>query len=387
MDYTGVTSPKFSVPTSKKKDIAKLFLVIMTTTLVTALVLLNRSQDAQRKKADTLSQTVAVQSIPVSGELEASGVVVALRRTNISPASPGRIRRLLFKEGDKVKAGQLLAVMEDDEQRSRVLQRQAELEGAISEQIGDRKKLRRYERLLSQAVVSPDEVDELRKTSQKSDYRVLEVKERLNEAQIVLDKQYIRAPFSGIITQLFAELSEYVAPATSASTGAGATSTTIAELSKGLEVEAKIPESDLLNISTGQQVRITSNAFPKKVFMGTVKSISPRAVSADNVISFPVRIDLNEGSSGLRPEMNVSVYFIKSKSRNTLAIPLAAVELSKSGQGSVYVYREKQNPERRAVEIGVVKDSMVEIISGLKTGERVFIAPPEKAESSPSTSK
>lgn len=365
-----------------KTRAGKAQVAVITLVLLSGGILLQKTRQAQQKATDLLAQTVVVNQAPVSGEIEASGIVVALRRINISPAAPGRIRRLVFKEGDTVRAGQLLAVMENDQERSRVLQIEAELEGATAEQDADKKKLERFEKLLREAAVSPDEVDELRKKRARSVSTVVEVKERLREAQAQLDKTFVRAPFSGIITQQFAEVFEYVAPATSASSGAGATSTSIAELSKGLEVEAKIAEADLLSINVGQRSRITSNAFPGKVFSGTVKSISPRAVSADNVISFPIRILLSDGSNSLRPEMNVAVSFIQSSSRRTLAVPMAAIETTKNGESSVYVLSRQAIPERRLVKTGTVNNSTVEIVSGLKSGERVFIAPPDKTSES-----
>lgn len=344
--------------------------------------LILRQREARLIEARQQSQTVEVKREDLSVRTEASGVVVAVRRINISPASPGRIRELRMQEGDRVNAGQLLAVMENDEAQSRVNQLEAALEGALAEKDADSKRLKRFDNLLRDGAVSPDQVDELQKNLSRSIAKVNETREQLSEAKSLLDRSYIRAPFSGIITQLFAEVAEYVAPATSASSGAGATSTTIAELSRGLEVEAKIPESNLLNIEARQRAAIESDAFPGEVFNGEVISVSPRAVASDNVITFPVTVRLLDGYRRLRPEMNVRVRFLGDDIKNALTIPLAAVETLKDGSTVVQVRTPDGKPESRGIQLGAVVGSQVQVLRGLEAGEKIFLTPPKTTQES-----
>lgn len=344
-------------------------------------MLLNRQRQQAALLAIEQQSTVSVQREPLLIETEASGVVIATRRINISPAAPGRIRELRLREGDRVAKGQLLAIMENDEGGFRVGQLEAELEGAIAERDADKRRLSRFEELLREEAVSPDEVDELRKNLSRSTARIGETDQRLREAKMLLERSYIRAPFSGIITQLFAETSEFVAPATSASSDVGATSSTIAELSRGLEVQAKIPEASLLRVSRGQQVMIESDAFLGEAFTGVVSSISPRAVANDNVITFPVNIELKDGFTRLRPQMNVRVKFLGKQSDKQIMIPLAAVETQKDGKTVVYILGSTGKPEQRFISLGVVSGARVQIVHGLKEGERVFLTPTNQNQS------
>lgn len=361
----------------KRRRITLLTLILLGLGLgVGSGFLINRQRQIAIKTAIEQSRTVRVQKEPLLVETEASGVVVATRRVNISPAAPGRISELRLREGDRVTKGQLLAVMENDEGRFRVRQLEAELEGSIAERDADSRRLTRFEELLREGAVSPDDVDELRKNLSRSNAKVSETDQRLREARMLLERSYIRAPFTGIITQLFAETSEFVAPATSASSDAGATSSTIAELSRGLEVEAKIPEASLLRVSPGQQVAIESDAFVGESFTGVVRSISPRAVSSDNVITFPVTVGLKDGFSRLRPQMNVKVKFLSNMPERQIMIPLAAVETLKDGMTVVRVKEPTTGrSETRPVSLGVVSGARVQIVSGLQEGEEIFLAP------------
>jgi HlyD family secretion protein len=359
---------------SKKFQIISIGLLVAGVIVGGGSVLL-RKREARLLEAQQQSRTVEVKRESLSVRTEASGVVVAVRRINISPASPGRIQKLMLREGDQVRAGELLAVMENDEAQSRVKQLEAALEGANAEKEADSRRLERFERLLRDGAVSPDQVDELRKNVTRSIANVDETRAQLREAKSLLERSYIRAPFSGIITQLFAEVSEYVAPATSASSGAGATSTTIAELSRGLEVEAKIPESNLLNIKAGQRAKIESDAFPGEEFNGEVISVSPRAVASDNVITFPVTVRLLDGYSRLRPEMNVRVRFLGDDIKDALTVPLAAVETLKDGSTIVQVRTSDGKSETRTIQLGAVSGSQVQVVRGLNAGEKIFLTP------------
>jgi len=361
---------------SSRKRTAWLALALGVGALSISAGFLLRKQGERSTQLSTSQQsTFIAQKQPLKIETEASGVVIAIRKINISPAAPGRISELRLREGDRVRQGQLLAIMENDEGSYRVRQLEAELAGSIAEQDADSRRLSRFEKLLQEGAVSPDNVDELRKNLSRSSARVSEVKQRLNESKMLLERSYIRAPFSGIITQLFAETSEFVAPATSASSDVGATSSTIAELSRGLEIQAKIPEASLLRVNQGQQVIIESDAFIGERFRGVVSSISPRAVANDNVITFPVNIELKDGFSRLRPQMNVKVKFLSSRSEEQIMIPLAAVETQKDGKTVIYVQSPSGKPEKRFISLGVVSGARVQVVNGLKEGEKVFLTP------------
>lgn len=215
----------------------------------------------------------------------------------------------------------------------------------------------------------------------QAEAEVAQAKAQLLYYQTQLKNTFIRAPFAGTITRRFAQEGDFVTPTTSASTSDGATSTSIAELSSGLEVEAKVPEASIARIKPGQQVEIRSDSYPDDVFKGAVRLIAPRAVQENqqnsNVTSFRVKVILHTGQQQLKTGMNVKLSFKGDSLRNALVVPLAAIVTKKDGQTGVLVLDENNQVQFRPVSVGSTSGDKVQIIEGVKKGERILMRPPE----------
>ena len=212
---------------------------------------------------------------------------------------------------------------------------------------------------------------------------VAEVEAQLKQQQVQLGDTIIRAPFSGVVTQKYATPGGYVSPATSASNDASATSTSIIALAKGLEVIAKVPEVDIPHVKVGQKVEIMVDAYGDEVFHGHVRLISPEAVVEQNVTSFKVRVDIDTGIEKLRSGMNVNnVTFIGKTIRNALLIPQETI-VTQQGKTGVMVPDTNNQPVFRPVTIGVSVDSQIQVLQGLKAGDRVFNDLPQDQQPKP----
>lgn len=209
---------------------------------------------------------------------------------------------------------------------------------------------------------------------------VASVEAQLKQQQVQLEDTIIRAPFAGIITQRYATVGGFVSPAVSASSSASATSTSIVALAKGLEVLANVPEVDIPQIKQGQKVEITVDAYPDEIFHGQVRLIAPEAVVEQNVTSFQVRVTVNKGSEKLRSGMNVSeVIFLGNNIQNALLIPQELI-VTRKGKTGVWLLGEKNQPEFNLVKIGANIDNEVQVLDGLKAGDRIFIDIPKTKE-------
>jgi HlyD family secretion protein len=206
---------------------------------------------------------------------------------------------------------------------------------------------------------------------------VQRAKAELAQYQVQFNNTIIRAPFSGIITRRFAQAGEFVTPTTAASSGEGATSTSIVELSSGLEIEAKVPEANIAKIQKGQSVEIHTDAQPNQVVQGQVQLITPRAISENNITSFRVKIVILTGQQALKPEMNVRIAIQSQPIRNARLIPLAAVMNQGKEQNIVYVLGKKNQPEKRTITLGVSSADKVQVVKGLNERDRVFTTPPQ----------
>lgn len=212
-----------------------------------------------------------------------------------------------------------------------------------------------------------------------SEAEVAQAAAQLRSYQTQLEDTQIRAPFAGTITRKFASEGDFVTPTTSASSSDGATSASIAELSQGLEVEAKIPEASIARIKPGQQVEIRSDAYYDKSFKGRVRLVAPRAIqdSQENkVTSFRVKVLLQTGQDLLKSGMNVKLSFLGDKIPNALVVPLAAIVTQKDGQTGVWIQNEKQ-AKLRPVTVGSVSGDQIQILNGVAKGERILLSPPQ----------
>jgi HlyD family secretion protein len=200
---------------------------------------------------------------------------------------------------------------------------------------------------------------------------------QLAALRVQLEDTIVRAPFSGIITQRYADPGAFVTPTTSASATASATSTSIVALAEGLEILANVPEVDLTQIYVNQSVKIVADSYPDRVFEGKVRLIAPEAVKEQNVTSFQVRISLVDGLAELRSGMNVDVTFLGKVLKSAIVVPTAAI-VTLEGRTGLLVPGTDKVPLFRPVVIGSTVGNQTEILEGLEPGEQVFLdLPPE----------
>jgi HlyD family secretion protein len=195
---------------------------------------------------------------------------------------------------------------------------------------------------------------------------------QLQSASSQLRDSTVVAPFAGLITQRYASVGAFVTPTTSASTSTSATSTSIVALAKDMEVKAKVPEVDIGKIKVGQKVEITADAFSDKPYQGTVRLVAPEAVVEQNVTSFEVRVALDTGKEVLKSGMNVNAIFSGKRTNNALTIPTVSIS-AKRGQTGVYVPGTNNEPIFKVIKVGASVRDKVQVLEGLKAGDRVFI--------------
>ena len=211
----------------------------------------------------------------------------------------------------------------------------------------------------------------------QAEAEVAQAQAELDGMQIQLDKKTVRAPFNGIITRRYAEAGDYVDSTTAASETEGATSTSIGELSSGLEIEAKIPEANIAQIKLGQPVDIKVDAYGNETFKGEVSLIAPRAIKENNVTSFRVKVALKTGQEQLKSGMNTRLTFNDEPVKNAITIPLAAVVTNSDGETGVYVSGNEGKAEFKTIKLGKASGNSVQILSGLSKGDRIFTSPPD----------
>lgn len=205
---------------------------------------------------------------------------------------------------------------------------------------------------------------------------VAQAQAELSAVQVQFDETVVRAPFDGLITRRFAEAGDFVTPTTAASSSDGAASTSIAELSSGLEIEAKVPEANIAKLRVGQAAEIRSNAYPGQVFAGEIKLIAPRAIRDNQITVFRVKVALKTGQAELRAGMNVRITFIGDPVNDALVVPLAAVVTRPDGETGVYLHSEGGAPSFQPIQLGITTGAHAQVIEGVASGDLVLIEPP-----------
>nr|WP_255510798.1 efflux RND transporter periplasmic adaptor subunit [Cyanobium sp. LEGE 06113] len=316
--------------------------------------------------------TVLAQSGDLPGVVSASGELEAVKRVNVSPKRQGVLQELFVEEGDQVQAGQALARMDSGDLADRLNELRAQLQSAQAQLMRSRSELERNEKLFEENAISLSDYNTVRSTFLVDEAAAEAARQRLAARKVEQADLIVRAPFAGVITQRFADPGSFVTPTTAASATAGATSSSIVELAQGLEVVAKVPESDIGRIRLAQQASVRVDAFPDRRFEVVVKRITPRAVKLNNVTSFDVVLRFLEPQPDLRIGMTADVDFRTGQVQAETLVPTVAI-VTEDGRPGVLLVDKDRQPLFQPVELGISGGKDTQILSGLEAGTRVFI--------------
>jgi HlyD family secretion protein len=337
---------------------------------------LNSNRSGGRDLSD---YTVEATRGSLPGVITASGELEAIRRVNVSPKRQGLLDDLLVDEGDRVEQGQVVARMDRGDFQDRMDELQALARQAKADYEAKASDFKRRQSLFANGVISKEDRDDYRARYLSSKANFEAAQERIQQRDIEGNELLIRAPFSGVITERYAEPGSFVTPTTTASSNAGATSSSIVELSQGLEVTAKVPESDIGRIKIGQVANVRVDAFPDQSFAAEVRDIAPRAEKTNNVISFEVELTLLDPPPILRIGMTADVNFQTGRTAASTLVPTVAI-VTEDGKPGVLLVGKNDQPTFQSIELGSSGGSQSAILSGVKPGTRVFIDLPPWAK-------
>jgi len=326
--------------------------------------------------------------------LTGKGYVTARRRATVSSKVTGKVIEVNVEEGMAVRKGQVLARLDDSTLQAALGLYRAQLEAA-KRQIPEsevrleqaRVQLQRQERLRKEGLNTPNDIDNAKAEVDSLVARIASAQETVKVAesqiamqQTAIDDTVIRAPFSGIALSKDAQPGEMVSPV---SAGGGFTRTgisTIVDMSS-LEIEVDVNESYINRVSAGQPVTAVLDAYPGFEIPASVIAVVPTADRQKATVL--VRIGFKKLDPRILPDMGVGVTFLReadasaasqSAAQSVTLVPQGAV---KTDSGTTFVFLVNgQTVERRAVKIGGTDGDRVEVLAGLKGGDRIVIAPP-----------
>ncbi len=325
--------------------------------------------------------------------LDASGYVVARRQAAVASKITGKMVELDIEEGDRIKAGQVIAKLDDTNIRAALNAARAQQEyaeaGLAETQVNLNNAQRDYarqkslanEHFVSQAVVdnSQTSVDALRAQLATQRVNVQVAQRNVQLAERNLDDTIVRAPFAGVVIAKSAQVGEIVSPL---SAGGGFTRTGIGTIvdMDSLEVEVDVNEAYIGRVQPGQAVESVLNAYPDWRIPSHVIAIIPTADRAKATVKVRIGLDLKDAR--IVPDMGVRVSFLqdsKAPDENQplargVLIPKAALR-DEGGQPVVFVFNA-QKAQRRPVTLGGSVGEDRQVQSGLSAGESVIVDPP-----------
>ena len=307
---------------------------------------------------DTLvvKPTVNVTNPPL---LTATGYLVADRQSKITPKISGKVVRLNFAVGDKVTAGQVLAVLESTNLQAQLDETNAALQQADRE-------WKRQSAMWRDGVTTRAQLD-----GAEAQYK--QARARVDQIRINMQDMVVRAPFAGTIATKNTEVGEVISSVMMGQVGgtlpAGAICTLV-DLNT-LEVVADVNESSIGQLREGQAAEVSVDAFPNQKWKGVLRQIIPTADRAKATVQVKVRI-IDPGDR-LLPEMSSSVSFLQSERTDAEMHEPAKIWLPASAvvNGHVAVVGADKHVALRNVTTGAVREKRIEITSGVNAGDRV----------------
>lgn len=290
------------------------------------------------KYINTTGTAKATQEVTLSTEM------AGLYRLQNNPAT-GRA----FKLGDRVKAGQVIVKLEDQEYVNNIAIDAQKLNLEIAEQ--------EYEKQKSLYEKGGVTLRELR----NSEVSAKNAKYNFDNAQVRISRMSIVAPFAGIITDL-----PYFTQGTKVTSGTAVA--TLMSYDK-MYMEINLPEKNISDIQTGQNVIITNYTLAEDTLKGIVSELSP-AISTETR-TFEGKLVIDNPELHLRPGMFVKADIIVARKDSALVIPKNII-LS-SNRGKVVFVVEQNTARERRITIGLENQDYAEVISGLKMNERLVI--------------
>jgi HlyD family secretion protein len=360
--------------------------------------------------------------------LSATGYIVAHHKIQVASKVVGKVAWIGVEKGDRVRQGQVIARLEDDEYRAQLQQTKgklASLEARLQELLNgsrpeeievakanlDREKadlanakisLDRMERLLKDQVMSQQNFDDARArydaqaarvASLDKTYQLVKIGPRQEQiaqvrgdieqikgevafAETQQSNTVIRAPITGTILERIVEKGEFVTTGFVGERGAKGYVVSMADLDD-LQVELDINQNDFAKLSPKQRGAIRTDAYRDRTYQGFIEEIAPEANRQKATVQVKVKVLNPDGD--LRPDMNASVDFLseapaagaaKETSKPAVYVPPAAVR-----DGAVFVLLNGQ-AIRRPIKTGGTTSQGLRVEDGLIGGEEVIVNPP-----------
>jgi HlyD family secretion protein len=356
---------------------------------------------------------VAVERGDLAKSVVATGRIEPIAKVEIKSKANGIVKELKVDVGAKVMVGQVLVELDRDNLAARLREAQAALGGAqasltaagaeleknkVEAEGPDvpfaRRNVERADRLFKDALISRQQVEDAQSLLDQAVNRQLAARTQLGvgqarvsqaraaaaasqaaleRAEEEFNNATIRSPIDGMVLARPVEIGSPV----SSILNLGANGTLVMVLGdiSRVYVKGNVDEADIGTVRMGQAARIKVETFRDKQFEGRITQISPMGTDKDNVISFEVKVSIDNSAGELLANMTANAEIILEQHKNTLIVPEAAVVYDSKRNASVDVVApgSKTGKERRPIKVGVSNGTKTQVLSGLTEGQKVVL--------------
>jgi RND family efflux transporter MFP subunit len=307
-------------------------------------------------------KTAAVEMRDVELTYTAEAVVEAVRQSTVSAQIAGRIVELRFDVGDYVKKGEIIARIDERAATQALAASEAQVRQAEAALRNARAEFERSKQLVAQKFLSQAALDKAEAEYKAAQARVTALLAGAGQAQTERSFATIIAPYSGLVSARHVELGEMAVPGKPLMTGFDPGT---------LRVTATVPQAQVAAIQAGARARVevpSSGKWVDATQLTVIPAADPRTHTTQ------VRLGLPADVRGIYPGIYARAHFVTGRAA-ALLVPRTAV-LQRSEVTAVYVIGESGSPQLRQVRLGTAGDEhSVEVLAGLKPGERVALEP------------
>lgn len=355
----------------------------------------------KESNSDQQLRTALVEQGDIVIKITDTGKVESVTMVDLKSELAGEVKKLFVEEGDSAKPGNdLVLIQQESSQAQQVAQARASVENTKLDLEEAEKNLKRKKKLYEEGYIAKKDVEDAEKLFKSSKIRndlaekelwlVLGESESISTqdlaAKMLAAKTYdsviIKSPISGTIINIWVEEGEIITSGTKALGDGGTTIMTIADLSN-LIIKADINEVDVNKIKAGQKVKIGFDAIRGTVYQGTVKKIALAGSLKQNIVVYPVEIEIQKPDEMIRLGMTADLDIILKSAKNVLYVPKEAIK-RRDGRNAVEIIKDGKRILQPVVT-GLEDDVKIEIKKGLEQGAKVVISQfgrqlPERSE-------
>tara|TARA_A100000164_G_scaffold83901_1_gene71657 strand:+ start:404 stop:1621 length:1218 start_codon:yes stop_codon:yes gene_type:complete len=332
--------------------------------------------------------------------IDASGSVEAISSIEIKSKASGEILYLGAEVGDKVNKGDVLARIDQRTPSNILSQAEADIGVSKVKLSNAAAQLERGKKLHSGKSISDKAFEDIQELHSFAKAQLVRAEVYLENAKIALEDTLVRSPVSGKVITRQAEVGTVITSPTAA-VGGGTLLMRMADLNK-VRVRAFVDEVDIGNLSLGQEVSLKVSSYKDKEFLGYISKIEPLARVNQNVTTFPILIDIDNKEELLLLGMTAEVKIKVIDAKANLTVPSGALRTRKNlnfvgtllglsdesiedfleerqeNEGFtkfIVLKRVNNKPVPIWIETGNTDYNYVEVVSGLKSGEEIYVVP------------